>query len=401
MKTLTFTAVALAVLLAAGAGYFLGQRHAPSAPETVQPVGRKVLYWYDPMMPGQRFDKPGKSPFMDMELVARYADEEKPDAGVGISARQQQNLGMKTAKAQKRQLAQPFTAYATVSTNERNLMTVPAPGAGVISKLYVRAQQQQVNVGEPLAEIWLPQWTAAQQEYLAMRQLGDPELTRAARERLALQFMPEETIRALERSGKPQTRLTLRAEKAGYIAKLDVQQGAQVAANTPLFDIATLESIWLVVDYPQTQAQSLAVGDEMVATSESWPGVTFHGTVSELLPQMETTTRTFKARIVLDNPQFRLKPGMFLTVNRAGQTRGASVLAVPEESVINSGDAQRLLLASGEGFFRPVKVTTGITSAGWTEITSGIQEGDTVVTSGQFLIDSEASLRSALPEVTK
>ena len=145
MKTTTLTAVALAVLLAAGGGYFFGQRQSHTAPEVVKKAERNVLYWYDPMMPGQRFDKPGKSPFMDMELVARYADEEKAATGVGVSAQQQQNLGMKTAKVQMRQLTQPFTAFATVSLNERTLTTLPAPTAGVIAKLYVRAEQQQVR----------------------------------------------------------------------------------------------------------------------------------------------------------------------------------------------------------------------------------------------------------------
>ncbi|MNP48908.1 Cation efflux system protein CusB precursor [compost metagenome] len=139
----------------------------------------------------------------------------------------------------------------------------------------------------------------------------------------------------------------------------------------------------------------------MIATSESWPGIRFHGKVSELLPQMETTTRTLQARIVLDNPDSKLKPGMFLNVSRAEPTRGAAVLAVPEEAVINSGESQRVLLATGDGYFRPVNVTTGATAGGWTEITTGVKEGDNVVTSGQFLIDSEASLRSALPEVTQ
>lgn len=401
MKTLTLSAIALAALLAAGGGYYFGQHQNHVASDAAKPAERKVLYWYDPMMPGQRFDKPGKSPFMDMELVPRYADEEKAAAGVAISTQQQQNLGMKAARVEKRQLAQSFSSYATVSINERSLTSYPAPAAGVIAKLYVRAQQQQVKAGEPLAEIWVPQWTTAQQEYLAVRQLGDATLTRAARERLALQFMPEEIIRGVERSGKPQTRLTLRAERAGYVVKLDAREGAQVAATAPLFDIAALDTVWLVVDYPQTQAQSLIAGSDMIATSESWPGIRFHGKVSELLPQMETTTRTLQARIVLDNPDNKLKPGMFLNVSRAEQTRGAAVFAVPEEAVINSGESQRVLLATGDGYFRPVNVTTGATAGGWTEITTGVKEGDNVVTSGQFLIDSEASLRSALPEVTQ
>ncbi len=399
MKITIRVAVPLALLLAAG-GYYAGQRHAsheavPAAAE------RKVLYWYDPMVPGQRFDKPGRSPFMDMDLVPRYADEEDAPAGVGISAAQQQNLGMKTARAELRQLVSPFTAFATIAADERSVTVLSAPAAGVVTKLYVRAPFQQVQAGEALAQLWIPQWTQAQQEYLAVRALGDVALSAAARERLKLQFMPEEAIRALERSGKPQTSLILRAQHAGYVAKLDVREGAQVAAMTALFEIARLDPVWLVVDYPQAQAQALSVGSEMVATSESFPGMRFHGRVSELLPQMDTATRTLKARIVVDNPQQQLKPGMFLTVSRAQSAAGAPVLAVPEEAVIDTGSSKRLLLASGKGYFQPVNVETGLTAQGWTEIRSGVQEGDEVVTSGQFLIDSEASLRSVLPEVAK
>jgi len=399
MKITFRVAVPLALLLAAG-GYYAGQRHA-SHEVASAPAERKVLYWYDPMVPGQRFDKPGRSPFMDMDLVPRYADEEDETAGVGISTDQQQNLGMKTARAERRELVSPFTAFATIAADERSVTVVSAPAAGVVTKLYVRAPLQQVKAGEALAQLWIPQWTQAQQEYLAVRALGDTALTVAARERLKLQFMPEEVIRALERSGKPQTSLILRAAHAGYVAKLDVREGAQVAAMTALFEMARLDPVWLVVDYPQAQAQALSVGSEMVATSESFPGMRFHGRVSELLPQMDTATRTLKARILVDNQQQQLKPGMFLTVSRAQSVAQAPVLAVPEEAVIDTGGSKRLLLASGNGYFQPVNVETGLTAQGWTEIRSGVQEGDEVVTSGQFLIDSEASLRSALPEVTK
>lgn len=399
MKITFRVAVPLALLLAAG-GYFAGQRHASHGVAST-PAERKVLYWYDPMVPGQRFDKPGRSPFMDMDLVPRYADEEDAPAGVGISAAQQQNLGMKTARVARRQLAQPFTAFATIAADERSVTVLSAPAAGVVTKLYVRAPLQQVKAGEALAQLWIPQWTQAQQEYLAVRALGDAALSAAARERLKLQFMPEEAIRALERSGKPQTSLLLRAQQAGYVAKLDVREGAQVAAMTALFEMARLDPVWLVVDYPQSQAQALSVGSEMVATSESFPGMCFHGRVSELLPQMDIATRTLKARILVDNPQQQLKPGMFLTVSRAQSAAGEPVLAVPEEAVIDTGNSKRLLLASGNGYFQPVNVETGLTAQGWTEIRSGVEEGDEVVTSGQFLIDSEASLRSVLPEVTQ
>ncbi len=396
----TVIAILIAAGLAAAAGYSVGRLHVAPAGDVTHTTDteRKVLYWYDPMVPGQRFDKPGKSPFMDMPLVPRYADEGADDSGVTVSPRQQQNLGMTTAKVEKRPLASAFSAFATVTTDERGIQTVPSPASGVVEKLFVRAPQQWVKKGEPLAQLWIPQWTTAQQEYLAVRQLGDGVLTRAARDRLALQFMPESIIQSVERSGKPQTRLTLRAERAGYVVKLDSREGAQVAATQTLFELASLDPVWLVVDYPQTQAQTLTAGSEMIATSASWPGEQFTGRVSELLPQMETTTRTLRARIVLDNPQQKLKPGMFLTVTQPEAATPQAVLAMPEEALITTGTASRVLLASGEGHFQAVNVTTGRTARGWTEVLSGLKEGDNVVTSGQFLIDSEASLRSALPE---
>lgn len=394
----TVIAVVVSALLAAGAGYQYGRQQHRVTPETAASGERQVLYWYDPMVPDQRFDKPGKSPFMDMQLVPRYADEVKADGGVTVSSRQQQNLGMRTAQAEMRMLAPDFSAFATVSVDERTIHIIPSPAAGVVEKLFVRAPQQWVKAGERLVQLWMPQWTTAQQEYLAVRQLGDAALSRAARERLALQFMPESVIRALERSGQPQTRITLRAEQSGYVTSLTVREGAQVEATAPLLELAGIGSVWVTVDYPQTQAQLLTAGSEVLASADGWPGETFHGRVSELLPQLDTATRTLKARIVLDNPQHKLKPGMFLSVTRPAGQSLPPVLAIPEEALIDTGNARRVLVADGEGHFRPVDVVTGMTASGWTQVQSGLKQGDRVVTSGQFLIDSEASLRSALPD---
>ena len=398
------TLVALAIALAAASGYWLGSRNAPtsSADGAQTETGRKVLYWYDPMAPGTRFDKPGKSPFMDMDLVPRYADEGAGEeaGGVQISARQQQNLGVRTADVARRTLAQKLSAFGAVAIDERSVETVPARASGLIEKLYVNASQQFVKKNEALAELWIPQWAAAQQEYLAVRQLGDSGLTAAARGRLQLQFMPDAIIRSVERSGKPQTRITVRAPHDGYVSKLDVRTGAQVTATQPLFELASLDPVWIVIDYPQSQASLLRVGSQVTAATSSWPGTTFQGTVSELLPDLEATTRTLKARVVLNNPQHQLKPGMYLNVELAEAQQGREVLTIPEEALIATGTSNRVLIADGEGHFRPVEVTAGRTQDGLVEVTSGLEEGQKVVTSGQFLIDSEASLRSALPQMT-
>lgn len=398
MKAITkLSLIALAIAGALGVGYYAGkQSHGTLAPAAQSE--RKVLYWYDPMTPGQRFDKPGKSPFMDMDLVPRYADDVTEDGGVTVNARQQQNLGIKTALVEKKTLDYQFDAFATVSTDERSVQIIPASANGVVEKLFVNAPQQFVKAGEPLAQLWIPEWTAAQQEYLAVRQLGDSALTSAARERLQLQFMPVEIIRLVEKTGKPQTRVTVRAKQAGYINKLETREGAQVTPTAPLFEIASLESVWIVIDYPQIQAQVLQVGSEIQASSDSWPGETFHGRVSELLPNMETATRTLKARVVLENPQMKLKPGMYLNVTLANSPVLPPVLAIPEEALIETGSASRVLVTQGNGHFNPVNVVVGTAQNGWIEVKQGLKEGDKVVTSGQFLIDSEASLRSALPE---
>ncbi len=394
-----FSLTLLAALLGGvmGGYWFAGEKTA------AQPASggaeRQVLYWYDPMVPGQRFDKPGKSPFMDMELVPRYADEQQDDGGVTISARQQQNLGVRTAAAQLRELNLQLDAYGSVATDERGVQVIAARANGLIDKLYVRASQQQVKKGQALAQLWIPDWSAAQQEYLAIRKLGDSALTSAARQRLALQFMPEAIIRQVERSGQPQTRITITAPESGFINKLDAREGMQVTATQGLFELASLDPVWMVIDYPQAQAGLLQVGDAVAASSASWPGERFTGEVSELLPNVDPLTRTFKARIVLKNPQQRLKPGMYLQVQLAQNAGAKPVLAIPQEALIGSGDRNRVLVAEGNGHFAPVDVVAGLAQDGWVEIKQGLQAGQQVVTSGQFLIDSEASMRSALPQM--
>ncbi|CNK65762.1 putative efflux system protein [Yersinia enterocolitica] len=403
-KQLSFTLVAVAVVSGL-TGYLLGKptSQTPAAVATHADAAadnsRAVLYWYDPMSPGQRFDKPGKSPFMDMDLVPRYAGESADEGGVTISARQQQNLGVRTAPAEMRSLNYRLSGYGTVATDERSVQVIAARANGIIEQLYVRANQQPVTKNQPLAQLWVPDWSAAQQEYLAIRTLGDSALTAAARQRLQLQFMPEEVIRSVEKRGQPQTRVTLRAPSDGYVNKLDIRAGSQVTVTQSLFELASLDPVWIVVDYPQSQASLVTLGSTIAATTASWPGETFHGTVSELLPNMDLATRTLKARIVLENPQQKLKPGMYLSVQSASADTLPPVLAIPQEALLMSGNRNTVLLAQGEGHFKPIEVSAGQTQDGWVEIKSGLDVGQLVVTSGQFLIDSEASLQSALPQM--
>lgn len=393
-----FKLALLAALIGSGlAGYWFGSQ-GETAPQASKSE-RQVLYWYDPMMPAQRFDKPGKSPFMDMQLVPRYADEAESEGGVTISTRQQQNLGVRIEAAQLRPLEPQFSAFGSVATDERGIQIIAARANGLVEKLYVRASEQQVKKGEALAQLWIPDWSAAQQEYLAIRKLGDTELTASARQRLQLLFMPEAVIRQVERTGKSEPRVKIVAPENGFVNKLTVLEGAQVTAAQGLFEIARLDPVWILADYPQAQAGLLKVGDKVQAASASWPGERFEGEVSELLANVDPLTRTFKARILLKNPQQKLRPGMYLQLTLSQSTVGKPVLAIPQEALIGSGDRNRVLVAEGSGHFTPVEVVAGRTQDGWVEIKRGLSVGQQVVTSGQFLIDSEASMRSALPQM--
>lgn len=400
-KTLALL-VSIAIIFS-GAGWVVG-RHSVADTIAAKPTAapdaqRKVLYWYDPMNPGTRFDKPGKSPFMDMDLMPRYADEAHSDGGVQVSARQQQNLGIRTAAVSRQTLGDSVDAWGTVAPDERTMAIIPALAGGLIEKLYVNAPQQFVKKNEALAQLWIPQWAAAQQEYLAVRGLGEGGLTQAARARLQLQFMPEDVIREVERTGKPITRVMVRAPQSGYVNKLDVREGAQVTASQSLFELTGLDTVWVVMDYPQRQAGLVAVGNRVDATTQAWPGQVFQGTIAEVLPGLDGDTRTLKARVVIKNTQHLLKPGMYLHLQRVSDTPAAPVLVIPEEALITTGANNRVLVSQGDGWFTPVTVQAGRNQNGRVEILSGLKEGQQVVTSGQFLIDSEASLRSALPRM--
>lgn len=393
----TYGLLALCVAAALAVGYQAGRHNAPDESKTASATaGRKVLYWYDPMTPDQRFDKPGKSPFMDMDLMPRYADEVADDGGVTVSARQQQNLGMRSAKVERRVISSPLNVYGTVTADERSLRTVAARAGGLVEKLYVAASQQQVKKRQKLATLWIPDWTAAQQEYLAVRQLGDRSLSAAARQRLALQFMPEDILRRIDKTGQPQTRIDVVAPEDGYLSQLSVREGTQVAAAQPLFELTSLKQVWIVMDYPPSAAGQVQVGSQVSGNSDSQPGDVFRGVVSELLPDADAVNRTLKARVVIDNLQQKLRPGMYLTLTLDPPAR-TPVLAIPQEALIQTGTRNTVLLDDGNGHFTPQTVTAGATRDGWTQILSGLSEGQSVVTSGQFLIDSEASLRSALP----
>ena len=363
-------------------------------------TGKKILYWQDPMAPGQRFDKPGKSPFMDMQLVPVYADESGSDsAAVAISPRMQQNLGVRTAEVQQGTMSAAVEAVGSAAYNDRDVAVVQARSNGFLERLYVRAPLDRVRRGQPLAELYVPDWVAAQEEYLSAKRIranADGKtfdgLVDAARQRMRLAGMSEEHIRRVESSGSVQSRVTLNAPIGGVVAEITAREGMTVMVGTPLFRINGLSTIWVNAEVPENQAAQIVPGNAVEARAAAVPGVVFKGKISAILPEVNATTRTIKARVELANPDGRLVPGMFTTVSFAPASR-KNVLTVPSEAVIQTGKRSVVIVAQGDGRFLPTDVETGLDSGGRTEIRTGLALGQKVVVSGQFLVDSEASLR--------
>lgn len=402
-RSILVATVLAAALAGAGAGYWYATRRAaqdsvPAVPVSAPDSGRSVLYWHDPMFPQQKFDKPGKSPFMDMQLVPVYGDEKADSGGVTVSSRMQQNLGVRTAVAEWVELKQEVPAVGTVQADERRIARAEVRAPGWVEKLHVRAVNDPVRAGQVLAEIYSPELLAAQEEYLLARRMAqvtaaDAPLAQAARRRLELLGVPEGEIVRLEGTGTASRRVPILAPISGVVSELGVREGSMVNMGMPAFTITDLSSVWITVEVPEAQGALLKPGLRADARVQTLPGRTFEGRVEYIYPELNVQTRTVKARVALPNPQLVLKPGMFANVSLVSAARKA--LTVPSEAVIQTGTRSVVVVADGERF-RAVPVKTGAESGERTEILHGLKPGERVVASGQFLIDSEASLRSTL-----
>lgn len=357
--------------------------------------GKRILYYHDPMVPTNRFDKPGKSPFMDMMMSPVYAGGEADAGGVTVSPRVQQNLGVRTALVTEGMLAPQVSAVGSIAYNERDLSVVQARATGYVERLYVRATLDPVRQGQPLADLYVPEWIAAQEEFLSVRRMQGSDLAvlvDGARQRMRQVGMSEVQIGLVERTGRTQPRITVTAPISGVLVELAAREGMTVAPGATLFRINGLSTVWANAEVPESQAALLRPGAKAQATSPAVPGTTFEGKVQAILPDVNPATRTLKARLELANPGGRLVPGMFVQMHFAPSPAGKS-LQIPTEAVIQTGRRTVVMLAEDNGRFRPVEVEIGVESGGQTEIKRGLQAGQRVVVSAQFLIDSEASLR--------
>ena len=371
---------------------------ASSAPASTD---KKVLYWYDPMVPVQHFDKPGKSPFMEMQLVPKYAGGESSDSAgvVQIDPRQVQNLGLRTVKVAHGTLQATVRATGTVAFDERTVTVVQARVAGIVERLEVRAPLTAVKQGQPLLTLLAPDWTAAQEEYLSLRRMqsgGLDELRNGARQRLLLLGMSEGQIRAIEHNGRSQARITITAPRDGVVGELSVREGATVMAGTPLLRLNGLDTVWINAAIPEAQIGRVTSASSVNIELPAFPGQRFEGRIDALLPDIDAATRTQTARILLDNPEHRLAPGMFAQIEFAGAKARSEGVVVPTEAVIATGTRAVIIVDDGDGRFRAQEVRIGDEADGKTEVLDGLKDGETVVLSGQFLIDSEASLTGTL-----
>lgn len=394
-----------AFLFTLALGVFLGWRLAshgaasglePQAPE------REILYWYDPMKSDAHFERPGKSPFMDMELVPRYADESKAggaekSAGFGLAPTFVQNLGVRLGRVEKGVLSPFIEVSGSVAFDGHHVAVVQARTGGIVERAYPLAVGDRVRAGAPLVDIRAPEWFAAQSEYLALKDV--PQLAAAARSRLLQLGMTAGQADALERRGAASPIVTLHAPRAGMLSEFDLRQGMTVMPGQTLARINGIDRVWIEARVPEAEAIRLKAGDKAVARLTALPGQTLEGVISALIPELDLETRTLRARVALDNPNGILKPGMiaFIRLEEASEKAPAPVLLVPTDALIATGKRHVVIVAPEEGRFVPVEVTPGREADGKTEILkSALRKGECIVVSGQFLIDSEASLRGVL-----
>ena len=387
--------VAIAMALSVGGGYWLAQG-TPAAQNQNTPAERKALYWYDPMFPQQKFDQPGKSPFMEMQLVPQYTDDKGDQASISIDPGMTQNLGLRVATVTRGVFESSIDASGVLAFNERDVAVIQARSPGFVERVYARAPGDVLAPNAPLADLLVPGWAAAQTEFLALKRIGDRQLLAAARQRLRLTGMPASLIAKVERDARVYPTFTLTSPIGGVLQDLNIRAGMTVAAGETLARVNGLGTVWLAVAVPEAQAGAITEGQAVEARLPAFPGTLLTGTVSAILPETRADSRTLSVRVELPNPDGRLRPGLSAQV-RLNHASAQPLLWVPSEALIRTGRRTLVMLAEDGGHYRPVEVQTGQENAARTVIVQGLQEGQKVVASAQFLLDSEASLKGVMP----
>jgi Cu(I)/Ag(I) efflux system membrane fusion protein len=403
IKLQTLFTLVLVLALGLSAGYRLGKDRIDKVVHSAktdkksdegQLRDRKPLYWYDPMYPGTRFDKPGKSPFMDMELVPRYADDGGDSKTVTIDPAVVQNLGLKTTKARKGRLSIVRDLPANVEFNSYNEARVQPRAEGFVSLAGNLAVGDKIEAGREIAVITVPAWASDQSEYLLLKSQNAPaRLLTGAREKLRLGGMPEEMLNEVDKTLKVQTSYKIISPLSGVITELSVYPGMNVDKNSTLVVIQGLDPVWVTAQTPQRYV-GLVKGAKLRVSSPAYPERVFEIASQSLLPTANHDARTVPLRLEVLNPDDLLKPGMTATIRL--RNTGPESLIIPSQSLIDMGEEKRVIVRLPDGSFLPKLVKTSGLSGSETAISQGLNEGDEVVVSGLFLIDSEANLLGAL-----
>ena len=387
----------LLVLLAGAGGYWLASSGNDQSASDAS--GRRILYWYDPMLPDERYPGPGKSS-MGMDLIPKYADE-AAGGGVTVSPSVMQNLGIRLARVETRDIAPTVRSVGRVDFDQRLISEVQTLTPGFVERLSVRAEGEPIGAGRIVAEVYSPELYGAQQEYAALLRIRGtavtPGLRQAARNRLRLLGLPAGAIQRLERGGAPQRTYAVAARTSGVVTRIGARPGAQVSPGESIVTIQGLGRVLVIVDVPEASLGNIHVGQPAEISFPAYPGDIRQGRVDYIFPSLNMQSRTAQVRITLPNPGGRLKSGMFANVTVQGT--GGMATVVPSEAVIDTGRRQVVVVKRG-GSFVPQEVRIGRDYDQWTEIVAGLRPGEQVVSSGQFLIDSEASLSGFLSRLS-
>ncbi len=376
---------------------------------------KKIKYWVAPMDPTYIRDKPGKSP-MGMDLIPVYEDEEEESAEEGavkIDPVVVQNIGVRTALVEERPLSRTIRTVGIVAYDEKRVTQVQSKAEGWIEKLYIDFTGQYVRRDEILLEIYSPQLVSTQEEYLVALEFmekmrrspyaemagGAESLLRSARKRLEYLDVPEHQIRDLTEKKKIMKTLHIHSPNRGIVIKKHIQEGAYVKPGMPLYTIADISKVWVYADIYEYELPWVKVGQDVAMTLSYYPGKVFHGKVSYIYPFLEAKTRTVKVRLEFENPGLELKPDMYANV-KIDSVVDARGVAVPSEAVIRSGERSMVIISLGGGKFLPRNIVLGVeTGDGYFQVLKGVERGDRVVTSAQFLIDSESRLKEAIAKM--
>ncbi|WGO96879.1 efflux RND transporter periplasmic adaptor subunit [Saccharophagus degradans] len=356
----------------------------------------KPLYWVAPMDPNYRRDKPGQSP-MGMDLIPVYDNAKSAnDAGPGtikVEPHVVNNLGVRIATVEKKALKEKIFTVGYVKFDENKLIHIHPRVSGWVDKLYVKSTGDPVSAGQALYSLYSPELVNAQEELILALNRNNSRLIQAAEDRLNALQIPVSFVEKLKRNKSVEQSIVFYSPQDGVIDNLNIREGFYVQPGTTLFSIGALDKVWVEAEVFERQAALVKKGDRVTMNLDYLPGTTWDGEVDYIYPTLDSKTRTIRLRLKFDNAEKKLLPNMFAQVVIHSES-SEDLLLIPREALIQTGNQDRVVLALGEGSFKSIEVTTGREDQDNVEILVGLNEGDEVVSSAQFLLDSESSKTS-------